>query len=87
MRSLNTLFMKAKNIVKQNEEKLYLAFIDYENNMYSVTCCYLKNGREIKRDTTNHKTKEDSLQHIQNMVDKYPYENNTLVIYGSEELQ
>ena len=87
MRNLSTLFMTAKNIVKQNEKQLHLAFLDYENNMYIATCCYLKNGKETRRDTTNHKTKEEGLQYIESMVEKYPYEDKTFVIYGGEDLE
>lgn len=86
MKNLNTLFMKAKNNIRQNEEKLYLSFINYEDDIYKVTCCYLKKGKEVKRDTTNHKNKEEAIQYIQNMVDKYPYEMDTIVIYGNEDL-
>ena len=80
MRNLNTLFIKAKNNIKNNKEQLYLAFISYKDNMYNTTCCYIKNGKETKRETTNHKTKEEAHQYIEHMVDKYPYEVDTIVL-------
>ena len=86
MRNLNTLFIKAKNNIKDNKEQLYLEFVNYEDDIYTATCCYIKNCKETKRETTNHKTEELDLQYIQNMVDKYPYETDTIVIYGSEDL-